>query len=381
MDNPDKPLIYLIVGARPNFMKAAPLIRALEERAPEIKSLLVHTGQHYDYEMSKAFFEDLDMPDPDIYLGVGSGTHAEQTAKIMISLEKEIFDNRPDLIVVFGDVNSTLAASVVASKLMVPVAHVEAGLRSFDRTMPEEINRIVTDILSDLLFTTERDAIENLRREGIPDEKIHFTGNVMIDTLLTFADKARKSDITERLGLSDRNYAVLTLHRPSNVDVPEVFDGILEALAEVSKNIPVVFPVHPRTKKRLAEFGFLDKFSSDFRTPPAERGILLIDPVKYTEFLALEMKSLFVLTDSGGIQEETTFLGVPCLTLRNNTERPVTLEVGTNILVGTDPHRIIEESAKILRGEGKKGAIPELWDGKASHRIAKIIKTKMEEQK
>ena len=381
MDNPDKPLIYLIVGARPNFMKAAPLIRALEERAPEIKSLLVHTGQHYDYEMSKAFFEDLDMPDPDIYLGVGSGTHAEQTAKIMISLEKEIFDNRPDLIVVFGDVNSTLAASVVASKLMVPVAHVEAGLRSFDRTMPEEINRIVTDILSDLLFTTERDAIENLRREGIPNEKIHFTGNVMIDTLLTFADKARKSDITERLGLSDRNYAVLTLHRPSNVDVPEVFDGILEALAEVSKNIPVVFPVHPRTKKRLAEFGFLDKFSSDFRTPPAERGILLIDPVKYTEFLALEMKSLFVLTDSGGIQEETTFLGVPCLTLRNNTERPVTLEVGTNILVGTDPHRIIEESAKILRGEGKKGAIPELWDGKASHRIAKIIKTKMEEQK
>ena len=381
MDNPDKPLIYLIVGARPNFMKAAPLIRALEERAPEIKSLLVHTGQHYDYEMSKAFFEDLDMPDPDIYLGVGSGTHAEQTAKIMISLEKEIFDNRPDLIVVFGDVNSTLAASVVASKLMVPVAHVEAGLRSFDRTMPEEINRIVTDILSDLLFTTERDAIENLRREGIPDEKIHFTGNVMIDTLLTFADKARKSDITERLGLSDRNYAVLTLHRPSNVDVPEVFDGILEALAEVSKNIPVVFPVHPRTKKRLAEFGFLDKFSSVFKTPPAERGILLIDPVKYTEFLALEMKSLFVLTDSGGIQEETTFLGVPCLTLRNNTERPVTLEVGTNILVGTDPHRIIEESAKILRGEGKKGAIPELWDGKASHRIAKIIKTKMEEQK
>jgi len=379
MDNPDKPLIYLIVGARPNFMKAAPLIRALEERAPEIKSLLVHTGQHYDYEMSKAFFEDLDMPDPDIYLGVGSGTHAEQTAKIMISLEKEIFDNRPDLIVVFGDVNSTLAASVVASKLMVPVAHVEAGLRSFDRTMPEEINRIVTDILSDLLFTTERDAIENLRREGIPDEKIHFTGNVMIDTLLTFADKARKSDITERLGLSDRNYAVLTLHRPSNVDVPEVFDGILEALAEVSKNIPVVFPVHPRTKKRLAEFGFLDKFSSAFKTPPAERGILLIDPVKYTEFLALEMKSLFVLTDSGGIQEETTFLGVPCLTLRNNTERPVTLEVGTNILVGTDPHRIIEESAKILRGEGKKGAIPELWDGKASHRIAKIIKTKMEE--
>ncbi|RKZ01147.1 MAG: UDP-N-acetylglucosamine 2-epimerase (non-hydrolyzing) [Candidatus Hydrothermota bacterium] len=381
MDNPDKPLIYLIVGARPNFMKAAPLIRALEERAPEIKSLLVHTGQHYDYEMSKAFFEDLDMPDPDIYLGVGSGTHAEQTAKIMISLEKEIFDNRPDLIVVFGDVNSTLAASVVASKLMVPVAHVEAGLRSFDRTMPEEINRIVTDILSDLLFTTERDAIENLRREGIPDEKIHFTGNVMIDTLLTFADKARKSDITERLGLSDRNYAVLTLHRPSNVDVPEVFDGILEALAEVSKNIPVVFPVHPRTKKRLAEFGFLDKFSSAFKTPPAEGGILLIDPVKYTEFLALEMKSLFVLTDSGGIQEETTFLGVPCLTLRNNTERPVTLEVGTNILVGTDPHRIIEESAKILRGEGKKGAIPELWDGKASHRIAKIIKTKMEEQK
>ena len=381
MDNPDKPLIYLIVGARPNFMKAAPLIRALEERAPEIKSLLVHTGQHYDYEMSKAFFEDLDMPDPDIYLGVGSGSHAEQTAKIMISLEKEIFDNRPDLIVVFGDVNSTLAASVVASKLMVPVAHVEAGLRSFDRTMPEEINRIVTDILSDLLFTTERDAIENLRREGIPDEKIHFTGNVMIDTLLTFADKARKSDITERLGLSDRNYAVLTLHRPSNVDVPEVFDGILEALAEVSKNIPVVFPVHPRTKKRLAEFGFLDKFSSVFKTPPAERGILLIDPVKYTEFLALEMKSLFVLTDSGGIQEETTFLGVPCLTLRNNTERPVTLEVGTNILVGTDPHRIIEESAKIIRGEGKKGAIPELWDGKASHRIAKIIKTKMEEQK
>jgi len=379
MDNPDKSLIYLIVGARPNFMKAAPLIRALEERAPEMKYLLVHTGQHYDYEMSRAFFEDLDMPDPDIYLGVGSGSHAEQTARIMISLEKEVLNKKPDLIVVFGDVNSTLAASVVASKLMIPVAHVEAGLRSFDRTMPEEINRIVTDVLSELLFATERDAIENLRREGIPEEKIYFTGNVMIDTLMTFTDKARNSDITDRLGLRKRSYAVLTLHRPSNVDVPEVFEGILRALAEVSRNLPVVFPVHPRTRKRLAEFGFLDRFGDVFKSPPAERGILLIDPVKYTEFLALEMRSLFVLTDSGGIQEETTFLGVPCLTLRNNTERPVTLEVGTNILVGTEPHRIIEEAARILRGEGKKGEIPELWDGRASFRIAEIIRSKLGE--
>ena len=379
MNNSVDRLIYLVVGARPNFMKAAPLIRALEERAPEIEYLLVHTGQHYDYEMSRAFFEDLDMPDPDIYLGVGSGSHAEQTAKIMVSLEKEILSRKPDLIVVFGDVNSTLAASVVASKLMIPVAHVEAGLRSFDRTMPEEINRIVTDVLSELLFATERDAIENLRREGIPEEKIYFTGNVMIDTLVTFTDKARNSDITERLGLKKKGYAVLTLHRPSNVDVPEVFEGILRALAEVSRNLPVVFPVHPRTRKRLAEFGLLGRFSDVFKSPPAERGIILIDPVKYTEFLALEMRSLFVLTDSGGIQEETTFLGVPCLTLRDNTERPVTLEVGTNTLVGTEPRRIIEEAARILRGEGKKGEIPELWDGRASFRIAEIIRSKMGE--
>ncbi len=372
------PRVFLVVGARPNFMKAAPLIKALQDLAPEVELFLVHTGQHYDYEMSKAFFEDLNMPDPDIYLGVGSGTHAEQTAKIMVELEKELMEHEPDLVTVFGDVNSTLAASVVASKLWIPVAHVEAGLRSFDRTMPEEINRIVTDVLSEYLFATEKSALENLAREGIPEEKVFFTGNVMIDTLVTFLEKARASDITQRLGLREKNFALLTLHRPSNVDNPEVFTRILSALSKIGKELPIIFPVHPRTRKRMSEFNLFNKFRDSLKEPPSEYGIILIDPVKYTDFVSLELNSLFVLTDSGGIQEETTYLGIPCLTLRENTERPITIEVGTNELVGTDPARILAEAEKILRGDAKKGSIPELWDGKAAYRIAKILKEKLE---
>ncbi|HWP45748.1 MAG TPA: UDP-N-acetylglucosamine 2-epimerase (non-hydrolyzing) [Candidatus Limnocylindrales bacterium] len=378
--------IINVVGARPNFMKMAPILKVMSSY-PRLNPILVHTGQHYDVTMSRAFFEDLELPEPDIYLGVGSGSHAAQTARIMVEFEKVLEQEKPNLIVVVGDVNSTLACSVVAAKLLVPIAHVEAGLRSFDRTMPEEINRVVTDALSEYLFTTSEDANLNLKREGIPEEKIFFVGNVMIDSLLQHLEKAKRTHILKKLGLIQKNlktapmvenlldYAVLTLHRPSNVDDPEVFLRIIQALTGVSQHLPIIFPVHPRTRKQIAAFGY-QSFFKDLETTSVEstKGFIgMIEPLGYLDFLGLMSRAKFILTDSGGLQEETTALGIPCLTLRENTERPVTITEGTNTLVGTDPEKIIFESQKILRGEGKAGRIPKLWDGKTAERIVKIL--------
>jgi UDP-N-acetylglucosamine 2-epimerase (non-hydrolysing) len=359
--------IINVVGARPNFMKISPLVREMSQDK-FIEHILLHTGQHYDDIMSKVFFEDLELPKPDIYLGIGSGSHATQTAKAMVEFEKVVNEKKPDLVVVVGDVNSTLACSLVAVKLSVPVAHVEAGLRSFDRNMPEEINRILTDAISELLFTTEPSANQNLEREGISQEKIHFVGNVMIDTLLHCIDKAQKSSIMDTLNLMAEGFALLTLHRPNNVDVKENFAEIITALEEIQKHIQIVFPMHPRTKSRISEFGMAEKF--DRMT-----NFVVTEPLGYLDFLNLESNCKFVLTDSGGLQEETTVLGVPCLTLRDNTERPVTITEGTNTLVGTNPKKIVEESMKILSGEGKSGRIPKLWDGNAAKRIVTIIRS------
>ncbi len=352
----------LVVGARPNFMKAMPLYRALKNDPERFDPVLLHTGQHYDYEMSKAFFDDLELPEPDIYLNVGSDTHARQTARIMMGVEDVLLGEKFHLVVVFGDVNSTLAAAVAASKLMVPVAHIEAGLRSFDRSMPEEINRIVTDVLSEMLFVTEPSGLKNLQNEGIPKHKIHFVGNLMIDTLLSYLDKAKKSDVFERLGIQAEKYALLTLHRPSNVDDPQKFGEIWGALMEISESIPIIFPVHPRTKKRIEEFQL-----------PVPKSIRLLPPLSYIDFLALESRARFVLTDSGGVQEETTVLGVQCITIRENTERPVTVEVGTNRLVGTSPDAIRDAAFAILNGEIKQGRVPELWDGHAAERVLAVL--------
>ena len=450
--------IVLVAGARPNFMKIAPIIRAIEKHnlkrgiatssasksellamTPKFKMtkslrgvlsetkeqprgnlefLLVHTGQHYDSRMSKIFFKDLEIPQPDIYLGVGSGTHAEQTAKVMIKFEKALFKEKPDLVMVVGDVNSTLAAALCAVKLHIPLAHVEAGLRSYDRKMPEEINRVVVDVLSDYLFTPSQDADENLKKEGIPKEKIFLVGDVMVDTLLQFKVKssklkatkslrarslaghcerkrsnlievrdchgtsslamtsrriatssAKRADflaMTPKLNLKTNGYALLTLHRPSNVDNKKNFLKILEAVKKISKKIPIVFPVHPRTKKNMEGF----KLVVDCRR------IHLIEPLGYLEFLKLMMESKFVMTDSGGMQEETTVLKIPCLTLRETTERPITIKEGTNILVGNDTKKIIREAEKILDGKGKKGTYPKLWDGKAAERIISVLSKK-----
>ena len=370
--------IVLVVGARPNFMKVAPIIRAINKhnastRSTHIEPTLVHTGQHYDYEMSQIFFKDLELPQPDIYLGAGSGTHAEQTGKIMIELEKVLFKERPHLVIVVGDVNSTLAGALAAVKLCIPVAHVEAGLRSYDRTMPEEINRLLTDAISDYLFTPSHDADENLRKEGIPEDKIFLVGDVMVDSLLHNKAHAAQSDILETLGLAASHqspvtpYALLTLHRPSNVDEKESLLKIIKALSEISRRIRIVFPAHPRTQKRLKEFGILDNL------PITSHQLLITEPLGYLDFLNLEMNAKFVMTDSGGIQEETTVLSIPCLTLRNTTERPITISQGTNILVWNDSQRITEEAFKILDGKGKTGNCPELWDGKAAERIVEIL--------
>ncbi len=306
------------------------------------------------------------MPQPDIYLGVGSGTHAQQTAKIMVEFENILGQEKPDLVLVVGDVNSTAACSMVAAKMGVKIAHVEAGLRSFDRTMPEEINRIVTDALSDYLFITEKSGMENLKREGISDEKVFFTGNVMIDSLVYFMQKAEKSKILDQLKLNGQPYALITLHRPSNVDVKENFSSLLSAFAEIEKELKIVFPIHPRSRKMLHQFGLAEQ---------AERmkNLVLLDPIGYLDFMHLMRKANLVLTDSGGIQEETTYLGIPCLTMRENTERPVTIDVGTNILIGSNTDRVVTEARKILHGDLKKGSIPELWDGKAAERIVNIL--------
>ena len=348
--------IFNVVGARPNFMKIAPIVEEMSKTA-DLKGILVHTGQHYDEGMSDVFFRELGIPVPDVHLGVGSGTHAEQTARVMVEFEKVCINEKPDLVVVVGDVNSTMACSIVAAKLLIPVAHVEAGLRSFDRTMPEEINRLVTDALSDLLFTTSRDADENLKREGVDPAKIHFVGNVMIDTLLKQRQKAAALDVEK-----PKQYALVTLHRPSNVDDPKVLGPILEALQQISRTMPVLFPIHPRTRKRVIDFGL----SMD--------GIRTLDPLGYLEFLNLESTASVVLTDSGGLQEETTILRVPCLTLRYNTERPVTIEHGTNIMVGPDKARILEAFRRIMNGDWKPSGPPEFWDGHAAQRIVQVIR-------
>ncbi len=342
-------------------MKVAMVLEELRKSPQRFSPILLHTGQHYDYELSGAFFKDLSLPEPDIYLGVGSGNHGEQTGKIMVEFEKVVEREKPSLVVVVGDVNSTLAAAIVASKLLIPLAHVEAGLRSFDRTMPEEINRTVTDVLSDYLFTTEEEANHNLEREGIDGSKIHLVGDVMIDCLAKNKEKAAKSMVLEELGLAEKGYAVLTLHRPSNVDSKEVLSRILEALKVVGNRIKIVFPAHPRTRKRMGEFRLISE------------NVRIEEPLGYLDFVRLEEKAKFVLTDSGSVQQETSVFGVPCLTIRENTERPFTIEKGTNTLVGTSKERIIEESFKIIDGEGKIGEAHRLWDGRASERIVEVL--------
>jgi len=393
-------------------MKISPIIRAIDKHNntpnsafPAIHYLLVHTGQHYDFNMSDSFFKDLRLPEPDLYLGVGSGTHGEQTGNVLIKFEKVLLKERPDLVIVVGDVNSTLACALASVKLNIPVAHVEAGLRSFDRTMPEEINRLLTDAISDYLFTPSPDADQNLKREGIPEDKIFLVGDVMVDSLLFNLENAKKSNILERLGLTQnphsgtqipnphfpisnpkskiqnlksvRSYALLTLHRPSNVDNKESFLKIITALTEISKRIPIIFPAHPRTRKQIEAFDFQHYFTdsttqnSELRTKNC--AIHLVDPQSYLDFINLMAHAKVVLTDSGGIQEETTVLGIPCLTLRDTTERPITISQGTNVLVWNDTDKIIEEAFKILDGREKKGNCPKFWDGKTAERIVDIL--------
>lgn len=356
------PRLDLIVGARPNFMKAAPLVDELRAAHPEWDVRLVHTGQHYDRVMSELLFEQLGMPEPDVNLGVGSGSQAEQTAKLLVALEQRFTAERPDLVIVFGDVNSTMAAALVASKLLIPVAHVEAGLRSFDRTMPEEINRVVTDALSDLLFTTEPSGNENLRREGAAEEKIHFCGNLMIDTLMKHRRAAALLRVAESFGLEPKRYGVLTLHRPSNVDDEAAFARIFGAIVEISRELPIVFPVHPRTRGRI-ERSTIDRSGAQLH---------LVEPMGYLEFLSLMTDAGVLLTDSGGIQEEATILRVPCVTLRHNTERPITIASGANVLVGDDPQRILSETRAALRRR-VAAEPPEKWDGSAAARIAAVL--------
>lgn len=357
-----KPII-LVVGARPNFMKIAPIHSELVRRGRNV--ILLHTGQHYDENMSKVFFEDLGMPEPDIYLGVGSGSHAYQTATVMIEFEKICIDNDPSMVIVVGDVNSTLACTVVCAKLLVPCAHVEAGLRSFDRGMPEEINRILTDSVADLLLTPSPDGDENLQAEGVDESRIHRVGNVMIDSLYNNLERAKESKIHTELGIASQ-YGILTLHRPSNVDSKENFAGIISALEKVGQRIQLVFPVHPRTEKMAKLFGLFERLE-------AIPNIILTGPIGYLDFVALMANAKLALTDSGGLQEETTALGIPCITLRENTERPITVIEGTNTIVGCDPNLIMGAAFEALEGKGKTGRIPTLWDGKTSERIADVI--------
>ena len=356
--------IITIAGARPNFIKIAPLCRAFNKRKDRFEHLICHTGQHFDRNMSKIFFEQLEMPEPDFNLGVGGGTHADQTARIMIEFEKIMGLHKPDLILVPGDVNSTLACSVVASKLGIKIGHVEAGLRSFDRGMPEEINRIVTDVLSDYLFISEEAGLTNLRQEGLAEDKLHFVGNVMIDSLVHFLPTIEQSDILEKLNLTAGQYTLMTFHRPSNVDTRSSLTQLVDMLNRLTGKTKLVFPVHPRTRKNLEKFDLMSKFSEE---------ILTLDPIGYIDFLALTRSANLLITDSGGIQEETTFLGVQCITVRDNTERPITVSVGTNHLIGTDLTNVEEAAEQILSGNKKDGRIPEFWDGQTANRIVEII--------
>jgi UDP-N-acetylglucosamine 2-epimerase (non-hydrolysing) len=412
--------IVTVVGARPNFMKAAPIIAAISRHNASlasrngghhdipnllIQSVLVHTGQHYDEAMSDRFFADLNIPKPDVHLGAGSGTHAVQTAEIMKRFEEVLLRERPDLLIVVGDVNSTVACALVAAKITYDangtrplIAHVESGLRSFDRSMPEEVNRIVTDHLADLLFVTEESGLKNLSGEGIPDHKIYFVGNTMIDSLIAFRHKARVSPILHKLGLRSENsathaengvarYALLTLHRPSNVDQRNGFSNILDGLEELAQTCPIMFPVHPRTRKRIGEFG-LERFF--YHRSPAENGssqtaieadgrICLVDPLGYIDFLCMMEHAALVVTDSGGIQEETTSLGVPCVTVRENTERPITIEMGTNVLAGTTSQGIRRATRQQLESKAT-GRIPQAWDGKSAERILEVICRELEKK-
>lgn len=390
--------IISVVGARPNFMKVAPLHKAFEKlsvgsgqlaegngkwksaeggesgkegknssinRQPlTINHLICHTGQHYDEKMSKVFFDELELPKPDFYLGVGSGSHAEQTAKVMVEFEKILLEEKPDLVIVVGDVNSTIACSLAAVKLHIKVAHVEAGLRSFDKEMPEEINRVLTDTISDFLFITEKSGIENLKKSGVSEEKVFFVGNCMIDSLIHYLPKVDSSTITDDYKLKTNNYIVVTLHRPSNVDEEKSLKEVITMLNHLSEKRKIVFPIHPRTRANIKAFG-LDNLLNE--------NIILTDPIGYLDFISLVKNCELVITDSGGIQEESTYLGVQCLTLRENTERPVTVEVGTNHLIGTDFRKAEAAALEILSGKKKAGNIPELWDGKAAERIVEIL--------
>jgi len=358
--------VMCIVGARPNFMKIAPLMRAFAA-SPAIEAIPVHTGQHYDQAMKAAFFDQLTIPEPDVDLGVGSASHAVQTAEIMLRFEPVLDERRPDVVLIVGDVNSTIACAPVAAKKGVPVVHVEAGLRRYDRAMPEEINRVLTDQLTSLLFTTERQAQKNLESEGIESNRIRFVGNVMIDTLLAHRSRASSAhDVFCRADISEERipsgeFGLITLHRPSNVDDPETLGRLVDTLGDLSRELPLVFPLHPRTRGRLEQGGLLQR---------AENALLLLPSLDYLDMLGLMLEARLVLTDSGGIQEETTALGVPCLTLRDNTERPITVEQGTNTVVGSDPKRILAAARDVLQYGGKAGRIPELWDGQAAQRIA-----------
>ncbi|PKO45809.1 MAG: UDP-N-acetylglucosamine 2-epimerase (non-hydrolyzing) [Betaproteobacteria bacterium HGW-Betaproteobacteria-4] len=361
--------VICIVGARPNFMKMAPILRAFAAHQPAIPTLLVHTGQHYDRDMNDKLFEDLRLPHPDINLEVGSGSHAVQTAEVMRRFEPVVDEKKPSCVLVVGDVNSTLACTLVAVKKGIPVVHVEAGLRSYDRAMPEEINRVLTDQVADLLYTTERSAADNLAREGIAGERIRFVGNVMIDSLLSNREFARKpADCLRAAGIDPalingpQGFGIVTMHRPSNVDHPEVLESLLNVLREISESIPLVFALHPRTKANIERFG-LGQLVNNTR-------MIMLPPQGYLEMLGLMSNARIVLTDSGGLQEETTALGVPCLTMRENTERPITIEQGTNTMVGRDVEAIRHHAAEVLEGRGKSGRVPEFWDGHTAERIA-----------
>lgn len=354
--------IVHVVGARPNFMKAAPVIAAFDAHANIVQSL-IHTGQHYDEKMSDIFFTELGLPQPDVNLGVGSGSHAQQTAQIMMAFEPIMLNDRTDWVVVYGDVNSTMAATLVCAKLGIKVAHVEAGLRSNDRTMPEEINRIVTDSLADLLLTPSDDGTENLLTEGVDHSKIHMVGNVMIDTLVRLLPQTEKRPLLEQYHLDPQSYGLVTLHRPSNVDDEIMLRQIVQTLHMVGQEIPLIFPIHPRTRARLETMGLAID----------EQKVQLLPPQGYLDFLALQRYAKLIITDSGGVQEESTYLGIPCITVRENTERPVTITVGTNILVGQDMNLLQHEAKKVLNGGTKAGAIPELWDGAAGGRVANIL--------
>ncbi len=361
-------LIHLIVGARPNFMKMAPLYRELTLYSEKYDPLIIHTGQHYDEKMSKLFFNDLDMPEPVAYLNVGSASHGKQTARIMERYEDLLLaGDKPDLVIVAGDVNSTIACALVAKKLYIPVAHLEAGLRSYDDRMPEEINRVLTDRISDILLTPSLDANKNLEKEGIEQEKIYFVGNIMIDSLIAHKEKAENSDIFNKLNISsNEKYALVTLHRPSNVDEYNGLKMLLSSLKELGKKINIIFPMHPRTMKNIQELGLTPFLNSS-------SGVIVTEPLGYLDFIKLEMNAKFILTDSGGIQEESTYFGIPCLTLRENTERPITITEGTNQLVKLNKESIVNCAIEIIGGKNKKGEIPKYWDGQTAARIVKVL--------